>query len=218
VDLGWCASWGGDLFALLVVDGLAVVPCDRFAAGGALDNTGHGVGLLRLGDWFGDMVPDWGLGGAHNLGDDELDILGDEFAFLPCDRLALIISSPNLLAILIRLPESDTVLFGDISAFGNHLCMRNSISGGHTLLSRKLFGNEFSLTIVHRFNSHSALGVWNNLTLRLNNISTNILRLLITLLDPRSSALLSILFHPFHDIIGRDVHAELITMKIDRTS
>ena len=48
---------------------------------------------------LGLVVPDLLLVAAVDLGHDELDVLGDQFALLPGDRLALLGTGPDLMGI-----------------------------------------------------------------------------------------------------------------------
>ena len=73
--------------------------------------------LLRL------VVPELLLGLALDLRNDELDVLGNQLALLPGDRLTGLITRPDLLAVRICLPESDTVLLGHIPTLG-HLAFK----------------------------------------------------------------------------------------------
>ena len=85
-----------DLGTLLVADHLAVLPGARLAVGGALHLAGEGVGhpgvSLRL--WL--VVPDLLLVLAHDLGHDEVDLLGHQLALLPRDWFTGLGSGPHL--------------------------------------------------------------------------------------------------------------------------
>ena len=64
--------------------------------GSFLDLAGEGVGHPGPLVVLGLVVPDLLLVAAVDLGHDELDVLGDQFALLPGDRLALLGTGPDL--------------------------------------------------------------------------------------------------------------------------
>lgn len=109
-----------NLSTLLELHLLAVWPGLGLAAGGALHLTAEGVRHPDVGDGLRLVVPDLLAVSAVDLGHDELDSLGDQLALLPGDRLTGLITRPDLLAVRICLPESDTVLLGHILTFRQH--------------------------------------------------------------------------------------------------
>ena len=95
--------------ALVVRDLLAVRPGLGGAVGALLDLTGEGVGHLGALDGLGLVIPQLLLVRTGHLWDDELDVLLLKLALLPGDGLALLSPSPDLLSLVVSLPECHTV-------------------------------------------------------------------------------------------------------------
>ena len=88
---------------------LAVRPGLGGAVGGGENLAGEGVRHLGPGLWLRLVVPELLLGAAGHLGYDELNLLLHQLALLPGDGLALLGPGPDLLPLVVRLPESDAV-------------------------------------------------------------------------------------------------------------
>jgi len=148
----------GDMHTLGVAVGhrnlTALIPCNLFAiwsgvcyaVSGAFNlaakSISHpGVSLLL---WL--VVPQLLLVTAGDLWDDELDILGHQLALLPGHRLTAFLPCPDLLPILILLPQSHAVLLRHISALRKKLLVRDGLLALSASLLYKLLGSQFGLT------------------------------------------------------------------------
>lgn len=100
-----------DLLTFVPGDLLAVGPGLGGAVGRLLNLTGEGVGHLGPLAWCRFMVPQLLLVGAGHIRHNKLHILGHQLALLPCHRLTVVSSSPDLLSIIISLPQCYTILF-----------------------------------------------------------------------------------------------------------
>ena len=87
----------------------------------------------------------------------------------------------HLLTIIVCLPECDTVLLGHIPALGEQFLVRNLLLALITRLLHKQLGRQLLLCVLHWLQSHLTLLVWNNFTLGLGDVDTNILRLCLAL-------------------------------------
>ena len=103
------------------------------------------------------MVPDFISVSAVDFWNNELDVLRDQLALLPCDGLAGLIASPDLLAIRIGLPKCDTVLFGHIAAFRQHFDVWDYFSTLKITSMTQVWPFYFNL-LVCRFFQQKALG------------------------------------------------------------
>ena len=114
----------------LELDVLAFVCNLWLATGGVLNFTGHSGD--HLGFFYIDVVIIRNITFlvACDFGNFKVNLLGDQFAFSPCNGFACFVSSPDLFAIFIGLPFGDAVLFGNISAFWHHFGMFYNIHAG----------------------------------------------------------------------------------------
>ena len=129
-----------DLDTFLELDLLAVGPRLGLATGGVLHLAVEGVGHPDVSHLLGFVIPDLLAICAVDLGDDELDRLGDEFALLPGDRLTGLVARPLLLALRVCLPERDAVLLGHVPALGQHLHVGDHLPTLHKKV-RTFFSN-----------------------------------------------------------------------------
>ena len=109
MDLLGLAIHHGFLPALVPRDLLAVRPGLGGAVGGGENLAGEGVRHLGPGLRLRLVIPELLLGAAGHLGYDELNLLLHQLALLPGDGLALLGPGPDLLPLVVRLPESDAV-------------------------------------------------------------------------------------------------------------
>ena len=86
-------------------------------------HTSHSICRFRFCHLLGFMVPQLLLIRTGDLWHDELNILRYQFTLLPGDRLAFIVACPDLVAISIRLPKRNTILFCHVFALGKELLM-----------------------------------------------------------------------------------------------
>ena len=70
-----------------------------------------------------------------------------------------------LLSVVVRLPESDTVLLGNISALGQHLGVRNHLLPSLAHLLHKVVGAKLGVGVLLGLHTHGALGVGVNLNI-----------------------------------------------------
>ena len=140
--------------------------------GGLLDLAGEGLGHLGSCGGLGFMVPQLLLVGAGHVWNDELYILLYQLTLLPGDRLTLVSSRPDLLAILISLPECDTVLFGHVPTLGEMLLVRNCLLALVTRLLHKQLGGKLLLCVLLRLHSHFTFFIWHNLSTKWIKIHT----------------------------------------------
>ena len=145
MDLLGLALSDRHLSTLIVCDLFTVWPGLGGAVGALLYLTSEGVGHLRALDGLGLVIPQLLLVSTGHLGDDELDVLLLELALLPGDGLALLSPSPDLLPIVVCLPESDTVLFGHIPTLRQHLGVGNLLPPLAALLLLKLLSHKLRL-------------------------------------------------------------------------
>ena len=94
--MGLLTAVDGDLGALLVLDVLAVLTCARLTMGCLLHHARERVRHLGLCFRFRFVVPDLLLVLARDLGDNEVNLLRNQFTFLPRDWLTSLSSCPDL--------------------------------------------------------------------------------------------------------------------------
>ena len=102
----------------------------------------------------------------------------------------------NLLARLIRLPESDTVLLGHIPTLREEFLVRNGLL---TLVTRLLHEQLRSQLLLYKLlglQPHAAVLVGNHLALGLRHVDTDVLGLGLALAAELNMALLSIFQDP----------------------
>ena len=94
----------------------------------------------------------------------ELDILGDQFAFLPGDGVAGLVAGPHLVAVLVRLPVGEhAVGLGHVHALGHQLAVRDAPLGLHAALLREPARHQRALLDLLLPHSQLALGEGDNL-------------------------------------------------------
>lgn len=207
-----------NLSALLELDCLTIGSSLGRAGGCVLHLAVEGVGHPDIGGRRGFVVPQLLPIRARDLRDNEADGLGDQLALLPRHGLAGLITGPNLLAILVGLPEGDTVLLRHVLTLGQHLGVGDNLLSGLTLLLHELLSRQLRLAELLRLDTHGALGVRLDLTLSFSNIGADILGLRLALLDKDRVADLPVPLHPHDGLVGRDVNAELLVMQINGLS
>ena len=127
------------------------------------------------------MVPELLLVSTSHLGDDELDVFLLELALLPGDGLALLSSRPDLLPVVVSLPECDAVLLRDIPALREQLLVGDGLLALVTALLDKQLRRQLLLRVLHRFEAHLTLLIWHYLALGFRHINAHIFRLGLTL-------------------------------------
>ena len=95
--------------SFLKCNGLAIWSSLGLAAGAVLDLAVEGVGHPHVGHLLRLVVPNLLTIGAVDLGDDELDGLGNQLALLPGDGLAGLITGPNLFSLVERFVRCETI-------------------------------------------------------------------------------------------------------------
>ena len=130
------------LLAFVPRDLLAVWPGLGRAVGGALHDAVEGVGHPGVRDGLGLVVPQLLLGLALDVRHDELDILGNQFTFLPGDGLAGVGTGPNL-GILLRyrfIKKSLTCLpSASVSQRVTQFCLVTFLHSGSSLVCGIVF-------------------------------------------------------------------------------
>ena len=89
----------------------------------------------------------------------------------------------HLLSVLIRLPERDTVLLGDVLALGEQLLVGDGLLALVTALLHKQLGRQLLLHVLLGLEPHLALLVRDDLALGLRHINADILLLRLALAE-----------------------------------
>ena len=149
MDLLGLALPDRNLPALVVRDLLAVRSGLGGAVGALLDLTGEGVGHLGALDGLGLVIPQLLFVRTGHLWDDELNVLLLKLALLPGDGLTLLSPRPDLLPVVVCLPERDTVLLRDIPAFGEQLLVGYRLLALVAALLDEQLGRQLLLYVLH---------------------------------------------------------------------
>ena len=183
MDLLGLALSDRHLSTLIVCDLFTVWPGLGGAVGALLYLTSEGVGHLRALDGLGLVIPQLLLVSTGHLGDDELDVLLLELALLPGDGLALLSPSPDLLPVVVCLPERDTVLLRDIPTLGEQLLVGDRLLALVAALLDEQLGRQLLLCVLHGLEAHLTLLVRHHFALGLRHVNAHIFRLGLTLAE-----------------------------------